>query len=61
MTYDCFSIPYREPKPLPTCPECGEECQKLYRDSTGCIIGCENCVDELDAIDYLDELEGDYT
>ena len=33
---------------VPVCPICGNECSTLYRDSTG-IIGCENCVTELDA------------
>jgi hypothetical protein len=57
ISYDCFSIPNREPPPLPRCPECGTECYKLYRDSTGMIVGCENCIEELDAIDYLQGME----
>lgn len=45
--------------PMPVCPECGEECDTLYRDRTGQIVGCENCIDTLDAYDYFDDMEVD--
>lgn len=37
----------------PHCPRCGEECETLYRDRYGEVVGCENCVETLDAWDYL--------
>jgi hypothetical protein len=43
------------PRKRPICPVCGEECDTYYRDNTyridrhGEILGCENCIDELDA------------
>ena len=33
----------------PCCPVCGDECEKLYKDCSGEIFGCENCVEEVDA------------
>ncbi len=37
------------PEPaFPRCPVCGEECQTLYKTQLG-IIGCEQCVDCVDA------------
>ena len=38
--------------PMPRCPECGSECSVLYRDSIGLIIGCDQCIDSIDAMDY---------
>ena len=39
----------------PICPECGEECEKIYRSVNGEVIGCENCIREQDAWEYLEE------
>lgn len=36
----------------PCCPWCGAECDTLYRIPTGEIVGCEHCVDTLDAWKY---------
>ena len=36
----------------PCCPWCGAECDTLYRIPTGEIVGCEHCVDTLDAWEY---------
>lgn len=35
--------------PIPTCPICGEECDTLYRDNFGNIVGCDNCITSSDA------------
>lgn len=45
---------YPEPpeQDMPICPECGEECETIYRGRDGQILGCENCVDELNAYDW---------
>ena len=40
--------PGMEPKAY-TCPICGEECETLYRAFSGAVVGCEKCVDALDA------------
>lgn len=44
-----------EPDPMPVCPECGAECEWYYRNQIGEIIGCENCIDSLDAYAYEEE------
>lgn len=41
--------------PMPICPECGAECEWYYRNQIGEIIGCENCIDSLDAYAYEEE------
>lgn len=38
-----------EPEAEPICPCCGEECETLYRALSGTVVGCEKCVDALDA------------
>ena len=30
-----------------TCPECGAEAEVFYRDKSGYIVGCEECIDKL--------------
>lgn len=42
---------------VPHCPWCGEECDTFFKDKFGEVIGCENCVTEVDAADaaYLVE------
>lgn len=46
---------YPEPPEVkvPVCPVCGEECDTLYRDNSGSVVGCDNCVDALDAWDLI--------
>lgn len=39
----------------PVCPVCGEECEKIFKDAWGNILGCDNCVEELDAWEVLNE------
>ena len=34
-----------EEVPMPRCPICGEECEKLFLDTTGAVVGCESCVE----------------
>ena len=33
----------------PICPVCGGECNEVYKDSTGEILGCDNCLTAFDA------------
>ena len=44
----------RELEEMPKCPCCGWECNTLYRARGGEIVGCENCIDALDAVDNRD-------
>ena len=39
----------------PICPICWQECEKIYRfRDSGDVVGCDECIDEIDAWDYLD-------
>ena len=37
------------------CPICGEECETIYKDKWGNVLGCEECVEVCDAWEVLDE------
>jgi len=55
MVHDYPSPPPE--KPMPICPVCGCECGIYYRNLNGEIIGCDECVDAVNAVDYMDEQE----
>ena len=44
--YDTHYVPEQE---LPMCPHCGSECEWIYRDRNNVVVGCENCIDTVDA------------
>lgn len=33
----------------PICPVCGKPCETVYKDRTGDIVGCDECLTPLDA------------
>ena len=37
------------PKPMPVCPVCGDETDTYYKDFHGTIVGCDQCMDTVDA------------
>lgn len=37
------------------CPVCGSACEKFYRSLNGEILGCDECIDEVDAFEYNEE------
>lgn len=39
----------------PTCPECGEETDTLYRNDLGVIVGCDHCINAMDAWEWPGE------
>ena len=39
------------------CPVCGSECNLYYKNEDHEIVGCENCVHEIDAWEYSQELK----
>lgn len=39
---------------VPACPCCGEECETHYKKD-GQIIGCEHCIDAVDAYEDMDD------
>lgn len=40
----------------PTCPCCGKECETVYRDKIRHILGCDKCVEAVDAWEYQQEV-----
>ena len=38
---------YKEPDPI-HCDICGEEVEYLYKDKTGNVVGCDNCIKQVD-------------
>lgn len=38
----------KEPE-YPRCPVCGKECETLYSDRHGSYIGCDVCIETIDA------------
>ena len=45
-------VPPPQP-PAPECPACGSETDRIYQDKWGNIVGCPECVKEVDAWDVL--------
>lgn len=40
------------PEPDPAiCPICGEECDTIYANREGVVVGCDNCIESYDAFD----------
>ena len=49
------------PPNVRTCPKCGELCEIIYRSNRyGDIVGCDKCIDELEAAQDADANPGDY-
>ncbi len=42
----------------PACPVCGRECMTIYRDRDGEIVGCDDCIREIDARDVPECFRG---
>lgn len=49
-------LDYREPElKVYLCPECGQECETIYQLRDGMTVGCENCVEAVDAWEALSD------
>lgn len=44
--------PDGKPTHYPRCPMCGEETDSYYITACGVVVGCDNCLREVDAWDY---------
>lgn len=44
----------------PVCPICGQECERVFKDKTGDIVGCDVCLEECDAVDEEECFPGGY-
>lgn len=47
-----------EPKNPPRCPVCMAETDTFKRDYWGDIVGCDECITDVDAWDWRDEHDG---
>ena len=46
---------YGPPEPdAVCCPVCGEECNEIYTDMTGTAVGCEHCMQSMDALQWAE-------
>lgn len=46
---------YPTPVSWPHCPLCGEECETIYKDYYGDVVGCENCIETSNAWELSNE------
>lgn len=37
---------------VPRCPICGQECETIYLDKDGAVVGCDDCMKKLDAWEW---------
>lgn len=50
-----ISTGYSHGKPkYPHCPVCDSETDIFYKDSMGDVIGCENCISQVDAWEQME-------
>lgn len=40
---------------VPVCPVCGQDCRTIYRAHDFTVVGCDQCIDSLDAYMWMDE------
>lgn len=44
----------------PECPVCGDFCKTVYRNDAGSVIGCDRCVQAMDAYEWDAEEKASY-
>lgn len=54
MGWGVHDYPSPPERPQPICPVCYQECYTVYLVN-GEVVGCDNCVMELNAYEWLDE------
>ena len=62
MGWGVNDYPTPPEQPMPRCPVCGEECESIFLDQLNNIVGCDCCLLELNAYEWLQERidEGKY-
>lgn len=41
----------------PRCPVCGEECKTIYLNDAGEAVGCDECIEAVNAYEWADKRE----
>lgn len=54
-SYMVYDYPEPQEDKLPCCPWCGEPTDTVYCDRNGNLVGCPECIDEVDAKEVIDE------
>jgi hypothetical protein len=49
----------RKDDDYPVCPVCGERTDTFYKTIDGEIVGCSECIEEVDAWDYVEYIENE--
>ena len=57
MGWGVRDYPSPPEKPQPVCPVCGQECGKVYMDFNRNVVGCDECLLEMDAEEWRQERE----
>lgn len=50
-----YDTDIQEPELYPICPVCGAECEKIIYSTQGDIVGCDECIKEVDAWEWMAE------
>ena len=54
--YENHMVIYPEPDPPRVdCPVCGDECERIYVDMNGDVVGCDGCLRTMDIQDYWND------
>lgn len=40
---------------MPVCPVCGQECETYYKNLNGEVLGCDECIEAVDAREHQQE------
>lgn len=46
---------YPDDEKTPICPVCGEECETIFKDRYGQIVGCSECIEQFDPWELYEE------
>lgn len=51
---EMYGYPPDEPEPV-KCPICNDECETIYEDAYGTVVGCDQCLVWKDAWEWAEE------
>ena len=55
MGWGVHDYPSPPDEEMPICPVCGQECETYYKNLNGEVIGCDECVQAVDAREHQQE------
>lgn len=51
---------YPSHRPKTICPVCHGDCEYVYKDIDGEVVGCDECLKRMDVDDYWEEQKAQY-